>query len=190
MSEIRHYSEEEQSIAVNILLLAFASDPFQRYLMPSPSIYFQNSTIWFNNIVSQSISIQALLGTENHSGVAVWFPPEHLVRFEAIEKTYKDFPDSIHQDIFKYFAEFEKNKPKDAWYLEYLVVYPRSQSLGLWSLILKDSLSKIDDLHQPAYLESSNPRNMSLYERHGFKTVNKFQFGEGPLIHTMFREAR
>ncbi len=190
MSEIRHYSEEEQSIAVNILLLAFASDPFQRYLMPGPSIYFQNSTIWFNNIVSQSISIQALLGTENHSGVAVWFPPEHLVRFEAIEKTYKDFPDSIHQDIFKYFAEFEKNKPKDAWYLEYLGVDPRSQSLGLGSLILKDSLSKIDDLHQPAYLESSNPRNMSLYERHGFKAVNKFQFGEGPLIHTMFREAR
>ena len=190
MSEIRHYSEEEQSIAVNILLLAFASDPFQRYLMPGPSIYFQNSTIWFNNIVSQSISIQALLGTENHSGVAVWFPPEHLVQFEAIEKTYKDFPDSIHQDIFKYFAEFEKNKPKDAWYLEYLGVDPRSQSLGLGSLILKDSLSKIDDRHQPAYLESSNPRNMSLYERHGFKTVNKFQFGEGPLIHTMFREAR
>ncbi len=190
MSVIRNYSEEEQSIAVNILLLAFASDPFQRYLMPGPSIYFQNSTIWFNNIVSQSISIQALLGTENHSGVAVWFPPEHLVRFEAIEKTYKDFPDSIHQDIFKYFVEFEKNKPKDAWYLEYLGVDPRSQSLGLGSLILKDSLSKIDDLHQPAYLESSNPRNMSLYERHGFKTVNKFQFGEGPLIHTMFREAR
>jgi len=51
-------------------------------------------------------------------------------------------------------------------------------------------LSKIDDLYQPAYLESSNPRNMSLYERHGFKTVNKFKFGEGPPIHTMFREAR
>ena len=138
----------------------------------------------------RGISIEALLGTEDYSGVAVWFPPEHLVRFEAIEKTYKDFPDSIHQDIFKYFAEFEKNKPKDAWYLEYLGVDPRSQSLGLGSLILKDSLSKIDDLHQPAYLESSNPRNMSLYERHGFKAVNKFQFGEGPLIHTMFREAR
>ena len=74
--------------------------------------------------------------------------------------------------------------------MEYLGVDPRSQSLGLGALILKDSLSKIDDLHQPAYLESSNPRNMSLYERHGFETVNKFQFGVGPPIHTMFREAR
>ena len=87
-------------------------------------------------------------------------------------------------------AKIEANKPKDAWYLEYLGVDPKSHSLGLGSLILKNSLSKIDALHQPAYLESSNPRNMSLYERHGFETVNKFQFGDGPPIHTMFRAAR
>ena len=189
-SLIKSYSEEQQSIAVKVLLLAFSSDPFQRYLMPDPAIYLQNSTIWFNNAVSQSISIQALLGTEGHSGVAVWFPPEHAVQFEALEETYKDFSSSIQKDIFQYFGEFEKNKPKDAWYLEYLGVDPRSHSLGLGSLILKNSLSKIDDLHQSAYLESSNPRNMSLYERHGFNTVNKFQFGDGPPIHTMFREAR
>jgi len=47
---------------------------------------------------------------------------------------------------------------------------------------LKNTLSKIDDLHQPAYLESSNPRNMSLYERHGFETLTKIQFGEGYTI--------
>ena len=189
MSSVRFYSKEEQSHAVNILLLAFSGDPFQRYLMPDPAIYLQNSTIWFNNAVSQSISIQALLGTEDHSGVAVWFPPEHVFQFEALEGTYKDFSSSIQKNIFQYFGEFEKNKPKDAWYLEYLGVDPRCHSLGLGSLILKNSLSKIDDLHQPAYLESSNPRNMSLYERHGFETVNKFQFGDGPPIHTMFREA-
>ena len=189
-SLVKSYSKEQQSSAVNVLLLAFSSDPFQRYLMPDPTIYFENSTIWFNNAVSQSISIGALLGTEDNSGVAVWFPPEHVVQFDALEETYKDFPVSIQKDIFLYFGEFENNKPKDAWYLEYLGVDPMSHSLGLGSLILKNSLSKIDALHQPAYLESSNPRNMSLYERHGFETVNKFQFGDGPLIHTMFRAAR
>ncbi len=189
-SLIKSYSEEEQSIAVNVLLLAFSSDPFQRYLMPDPKIYLENSTIWFGNAVSQSISIEALLGTEDYSGVAVWFPPKHAVQFEALEETYKDFPISIRKNIFKYFGEFEKNKPKDTWYLEYLGVDPMKHSLGLGSLILNNSLSKIDALRQSAYLESSNPRNMSLYERHGFETVNKFQFGDGPPIHTMFREAK
>ena len=54
-------------------------------------------------------------------------------------------------------------------------------------MLLKKSLTKIDALHQPAYLESSNPRNMSLYERHGFETLTKIQFGEGPPMHTIER---
>ena len=29
-----------------------------------------------------------------------------------------------------------------------------------------------------AYLESSNPRNMSLYERHGFESMGKVQIGD------------
>ena len=55
---------------------------------------------------------------------------------------------------------------------------------------MQKSLEEIDALHEAAYLESSNPRNMSLYERHGFEVVKKFQFGDGPPIHTMLREAR
>ena len=41
MNEVKNYSKEEQLIAVDILLLAFSSDPFQRYLMPDPSVFFK-----------------------------------------------------------------------------------------------------------------------------------------------------
>ena len=190
MTRIKTLIQEEEAAAVNTLLLAFSSDPFQRYLMPDSSIYLKNSTIWFNNAASQSISIDALLGTENYSGVAAWFPPDYVVQFEAIEETLKDLPDNSQKDIFKYFKAFEENRPKEAWYLEYLGVDPSWHSKGLGSLLLKKSLEKIDTLHQSAYLESSNPRNMSLYERHGFEAVTKIQFGEGPPMHTMYRGAR
>ena len=131
-----------------------------------------------------------MFGTKDHSGAAIWFPPNYVVEFDAIGETLKDLPQDSQKDIFQYFNEFEKNRPKDAWYLEYLGVDPNKHSLGLGSLLLKNSLNKIDDLHQPAYLESSNPRNMSLYERHGFETLTEIQFGEGPPMHTMYREAR
>jgi GNAT superfamily N-acetyltransferase len=190
MNEVKNYSKEEQLIAVDILLLAFSSDPFQRYLMPDPSIFFKNSTIWFNNAASQSISTKSLFGTEDYSGVALWFPPDYVVEFDAIGETLQDLPQNSQKNIFQYFNELEKNRPKDAWYLEYAGVDPSKQSLGVGSALLKNSLHKIDNLHQPAYLESSNPRNMSLYERHGFETVTKIQFGDGPPMHTMYREAR
>ena len=31
-----------------------------------------------------------------------------------------------------------------------------------------------------AYLESSNPKNMSLYERHGFESMGRIQIGDSP----------
>ena len=190
MTKIINFTHEEQAAAVNTLLLAFSVDPFQRYLMPNSSVFLKNSAIWFNNAASQSISINALLGTNDHSGVAIWFPPDYTVEFDAIEETLNDLPENSKKDIFRYFKEFEVSKPKDAWYLEYLGVDPNNHSRGLGSLILKKSLEKIDRLHQSAYLESSNPRNMTLYERHGFETIKKIQFGEGPPMHTMYREAR
>ena len=190
MTKIINFTDEEQAAAVNTLLLAFSVDPFQRYLMPNSSVFLKNSAIWFNNAASQSISINALLGTNDHSGVAIWFPPDYTVEFDAIEETLNDLPENSKKDIFRYFKEFEMSKPKDAWYLEYLGVDPRVHSQGIGSLLLEYSLTEIDVHHEPAYLESSNPRNMTLYERHGFQTLKKFQFGDGPPIHTMYREPR
>ena len=42
----------------------------------------------------------------------------------------------------------------------------------------------------PAYLESSNPRNISLYERHGFEIMGRIQVGDGPLVTPMLRPPR
>ena len=41
-----------------------------------------------------------------------------------------------------------------------------------------------------AYLESSNPRNISLYERHGFEVMGEIQVGAGPLMTPMLRQPR
>ena len=42
----------------------------------------------------------------------------------------------------------------------------------------------------PAYLESSNPRNVAFYERQGFEIRSEFHPDGGPLITGMWRDAR
>jgi hypothetical protein len=42
----------------------------------------------------------------------------------------------------------------------------------------------------PAYLESTNPANLSRYEALGFARIGEFGPDGGPLITTMWREAR
>jgi RimJ/RimL family protein N-acetyltransferase len=49
----------------------------------------------------------------------------------------------------------------------------------------------VDARHFPAYLESSNPRNLARYERLGFRPIGEFTLvGNGPTVTTMWRVAR
>ena len=41
-----------------------------------------------------------------------------------------------------------------------------------------------------AYLESSNPKNVPLYERHGFEVMGFVQPGDFPGIYPMLRQPR
>jgi GNAT superfamily N-acetyltransferase len=75
------------------------------------------------------------------------------------------------------------------WYLAYLGSRQDKQGQGLGSQLLREVLSKADADGVPAYLESSNERNVPLYERHGFKVVEELRaLGKGPLVWRMWRD--
>lgn len=76
------------------------------------------------------------------------------------------------------------------WYLALLGVQPRCQNQGLGSALLRDHLPRCDHDGRPVYLESSNPRNVSLYLRHGFRITGEIQVGSSPVLWSMIREPR
>ena len=85
----------------------------------------------------------------------------------------------------------ESKHPKDPkhWYLGYLGVAPGHQGQGVGATMLTAVLSGADAAGTPAYLESSNERNLTLYERHGFRVVEEFNLlGAGPRVWRMWRE--
>ena len=75
------------------------------------------------------------------------------------------------------------------WYLGYLGARRGRQSQGLGTQLLREILVGADADGVPAYLESSNERNLPLYERNGFRVVGQLQaLGHGPTIWRMWRE--
>ena len=187
---IRKLDPSQLETASNALIIGFSSDPFQRWLMPDPTIYYKNFKKWTDNACKQSFLAEGVYGDENNYGTAVWFPPGYDIDFTNISETYKDIPKDRIEEAFKIFEELGESRVNDAWYLEYLAVDPSKQGLGLGSLILKESLKMIDELGEAAYLESSNPKNMSLYERFGFRFLKKIQVGSSPQLNTMFRQPK
>jgi GNAT superfamily N-acetyltransferase len=75
------------------------------------------------------------------------------------------------------------------WYLGYLGTRGDRQGRGLGTQMLREVLADRDTDGVPAYLESSNERNLPLYERNGFRVVGELRaLGQGPTIWRMWRE--
>ena len=58
------------------------------------------------------------------------------------------------------------------------------------SPLMRHALAACDRDRLPAYLESSNPANIPLYERHGFERLGAIRAGESPTVVPMLRPAR
>jgi GNAT superfamily N-acetyltransferase len=75
------------------------------------------------------------------------------------------------------------------WYLGYLGARRGRQGQGLGTQLLREVLACADTDGVPAYLESSNERNLPLYERNGFRVIGDLRaLGHGPTIWRMWRE--
>ncbi|MEA3019661.1 MAG: hypothetical protein QOI47_1185 [Actinomycetota bacterium] len=77
------------------------------------------------------------------------------------------------------------------WYLNVLSTLPARQGQGLGARALAAMCTRLDAARVAAYLESSNPRNMTLYRRHGFVDMDDtVDMPDGPSLYPMWREPR
>ena len=76
------------------------------------------------------------------------------------------------------------------WYLGMLATEPPLRGRGAGAALLRHSLAVVDDDHLPAYLESTNPRNGPLYERHGFEVTGTIDLPSGSPLTAMWRAPR
>jgi ribosomal protein S18 acetylase RimI-like enzyme len=94
-------------------------------------------------------------------------------------------------EIFEMFEQMGTCHPHEPhWYLPMIGVHPREQGRGCGSALLRRALARCDRDGLPAYLESTNPRNVSLYKRFGFKPVGWIQTASSPPIIPMLRPAQ
>jgi GNAT superfamily N-acetyltransferase len=73
------------------------------------------------------------------------------------------------------------------WYLGAIATVTEAQGRGLGSMLLHASLPRVDAAGLPAYLESTHPRNVAFYERHGFRVTGAIELPGGPTLTAMRR---
>jgi len=84
----------------------------------------------------------------------------------------------------------EQQHPSDPphWYLLGLATRRDRQGQGIGGRLLSFGVARVDAEGMPAYLESSNPRNIGLYARHGFRVTRVLDLPAGaPTATAMWR---
>jgi len=88
-------------------------------------------------------------------------------------------------------TRLEQRHPREPHaYLAYVGVVAAAQGRGVGTALLAPLLDRCDRERLPAYLEASNPRSASLYERLGFETTATIRPLGAPPIRLMSRTPR
>lgn len=191
LPEIVTAQEENRERVIQAIVLGFSADPLVRWFWPEAATYLQSGP-GFDAFGGRAIDSGSAYATGNYEGVAMWLPPgvePDEERFVA--HMQETIAEDIIEEVISVLEAMEEYHPDEpCWYLPIIAVDPAYQGQGLGSQLMKHALNRIDEDGLPAYLESSNPRNMSLYERHGFEVMGQIQIGTSPPIHPMIRLAR
>ena len=83
---------------------------------------------------------------------------------------------------------FEVKPETKHWYLSFIGTRPEARGKGLASALITEITETCDKDKIPAYLESSNPENVALYEKHGFEVTGEVTLKNGPIVPLMWRE--
>jgi GNAT superfamily N-acetyltransferase len=176
----------DRDAAVRLLVAAFADDPVARWLLPGSAGAAADQI--FGPTVERSAALGELAGSADGAAVAVWVPrasrpPElDLSRIPARRTRLRTFMTLTEQ---------RHPTGRAHLHLVFLAVAPGARGRGLGAALLGERLAEADAAGVPAYLEASSPRNLPLYERHGFRTTGgPITLPDGPPLWPMWRDPR
>jgi ribosomal protein S18 acetylase RimI-like enzyme len=190
--DIVKVAPSEAATAVGIITSAFSSDPVARWMYPDPADYFTYFPRFIRGFAGEAFKAGTAYRTPDGSGAALWLAPETETDSDPlIDLFWESTSTEIQEDLFPVFDMMGEMHPLEPhWYLPMIGVDTYRQGLGAGSALLNHAVAMIDEAGLPAYLESSNPRNIPLYERFGFSVTGIIEHGKCPPIYPMYRPSR
>ena len=187
---IKTVTAAEEEAAIDIVVRAFRADPAARWLYPDSNQYSVNFPSFVRAFGGEAIQQGSAYSIDGCSGVALWLPPDVHSDEEAIAGLIqRTVSNQRQEEIFALLGQMGGYHPSEPhWYLPLIGVDPALQGKGYGSRLMEHALSRCDRDKQLAYLESSNPKNISLYARHGFELLGTIQVGGSPPIFPMLRK--
>jgi ribosomal protein S18 acetylase RimI-like enzyme len=193
---IRTATQADFETLTGVLTRAFADDPLTVWMVRDDARRSEGYRRLFAEILRFGLRSGEVLTTDRSQAVAVWFAPGRYQLslgslFALVPEMLRAFgPLSTLPKLLSVNQVGKRHPTEPHWYLFCFGVDPASQGQGVGGALLRNALAKIDAERAPAYLETALEKNVGLYQRFGFETVDKVQVPRGgPPMWLMWREA-
>jgi ribosomal protein S18 acetylase RimI-like enzyme len=197
MNRVAHALAADLPQLANSLASAFFDDPVTSWMFDDPEIRSGQLTRWMRFVVEMGLTRGHVYTAGGNAAAAVWSPPDVTLFDEVwgprMVETLRGLVGERTGEVIPPLARAMAVQPVDEpyFYLFTLGTHADHQSRGLGGCVLEPVLALCDAQGISAYLESSNPRNLPFYERHGFEVVGEISLVEGgPIIRPMQRKPR
>lgn len=192
MAKITIGRPEDKARLLQTIVLGFAADPMARWASPDAAVYLDRRAEFFDAFGGAAFDHGTAFVADDGAAVATWLPPgveSDGERLSAIMDEQTPASRKAEMDaLFAKMEEFHLHEPH--WYLPLIAADPARQGEGLGTALMEAAIARIDADGRPAYLESSNPRNIPLYERFGFQRMGEIQTETSPVLTPMVRAGR
>jgi len=185
----------EGAALVDVLAAGFQDDPFMRWIFPDDASRPEALVAWFRHWVDAygRDARSFLLGERD--AAALWVVPRPRRLGDETQAATVAHIQAYNGDrtalVLQGLAPLANHPPRPYWYLNAIAAASGNSGQGLGARLLAPMLARADAEGLPVYLESSNPRNLTFYGRHGFEP-----WGEGirmpdggPSVQPMWRPA-
>jgi ribosomal protein S18 acetylase RimI-like enzyme len=190
--DVRTAKEADRRRVMCTLQLAFVADPMMRWVFPSATDFVEVIPDFFDAFGGAAFAHGTADLANDGQAAALWLPPgvnPDVERMFALILERGAAPEEDEdRPIHEQMARFHPQDPY--WYLAIIGADPACTGQGLGAALLESGLQRCDEAAQVAYLESSNRRNVSLYQRHGFEIMGEIQSGASPVMFPMIRYPR
>ncbi len=184
---------ERRAEAVQALGAAFAQDPLILWMSRHPEYPYTA----FDQVIDPYLHTGASWILDNGAGALLGAPPgmpkpkadidAHLIGLLWRRYGFRTLVRGVWYELYS--AHFP---PKQRHYYVYAIgVKPEFQGQGLGARLMQPILGLADAEQVPVYLESANERNLSFYQRLGFRIIRETRVPlRGPRLWLMLREPR
>ena len=191
-------SQAEIPLAAQILARGFFDDPMFSFVFLEPQNRRDALAAFFQVFLADTVRRGKVLISPDKEGAIAWYPCNVRIFDDSVDEVSAKlaqvavtFGGSSAAERFEQIvSQIEKFEPKQA-HCEIILIalVPEARGKGNGRDLISPVLNHVNEQQVGCYLVSSNPRNISFYERQGFRQISSIPNNSQLTLTGMWRDA-